>query len=165
MMTLVNQGNGIVSRLDFVINLESKVFPNQLRIVDIFSIEHAPHYVNSGFSKYVIAFSLPRETYVDNFCKSSPWLMHTDIKNHSKNFSIDFALLVGHKKFIRFQVFDLLDSVPELLHKDFRDICRDSECLEARGVLDHINDDLKCFFFLMHSGFQSNIGRANLDSF
>ncbi|GJY08081.1 hypothetical protein Tco_0375135 [Tanacetum coccineum] len=84
----------------------------------------------------------------------------TDIKNLSKDFSIYYALLVGQKEFIRLCVFDLLNSVPELLHKDFMDFCKDSECLEAHGVLDHINDDLKCFFLLMHSGFQSNIGRV-----
>ncbi|GKG21251.1 hypothetical protein Tco_0383846, partial [Tanacetum coccineum] len=48
---------------------------------------------------------------------------------------------------------DLLDRVPELLHEYFRDFCKDSECLEACGVLDYINDDLKCLFLLLHSGF------------
>ncbi|GKC28674.1 hypothetical protein Tco_1035968, partial [Tanacetum coccineum] len=114
---------------------------------------------------------LPRETLVDNGCQSSPWLMHVihihvDIQNLYKDFSIDNALLVGQKEFIRFRVFDLLDGVPELLHKDYlRDFCSDSECLKARGVLDHINDNLKCFFLLFHSGFLSNIGRVNLDPF
>ncbi|GKA80501.1 integrase, catalytic region, zinc finger, CCHC-type containing protein, partial [Tanacetum coccineum] len=48
--------------------------------------------------------------------------------------------------------------VPKLLHKDFKDFYSDSRCLEARGVLEHINNDLKCFFRLLHNGFQSNIG-------
>nr|GEV79328.1 hypothetical protein [Tanacetum cinerariifolium] len=65
----------------------------------------------------------------------------TDIKNLSKDFSIDYALFVGQKEFIRICVVDLVDSVPELLYKYFRDFCKDSECLEARGVLDHINND------------------------
>ncbi|GKC28310.1 hypothetical protein Tco_1035604 [Tanacetum coccineum] len=82
-----------------------------------------------------------------------------------KDFSIDNALLVGQKEFIRLWVFDLLDGVPELLHKDFRNICIDSKCLKARRVLDYINDHLKCFFLLRHSGFQSKVGRAYLDSF
>ncbi|GJZ03998.1 hypothetical protein Tco_0537273 [Tanacetum coccineum] len=54
--------------------------------------------------------------------------------------------------------------IPELLHKDLWDIYRDSESLEARGVLDEINNHLKCLFLLWHSGFQSDIGRANLNS-
>ncbi|GJW64773.1 hypothetical protein Tco_0116657 [Tanacetum coccineum] len=87
------------------------------------------------------------------------------IQNLSKDFSIESALLVGHKEFIRICALDLFDCVPELLHKDFRDICRDSESLEACGVLDYINDNLKCLFLLWHSGFQSQIGRAYLDSF
>ncbi|GKA27913.1 putative reverse transcriptase domain-containing protein [Tanacetum coccineum] len=89
----------------------------------------------------------------------------TDIQNLSKDFSIDFALLVGQKEFIRIYALDLLDCVPELLHKDFRDICRDCECLEAHGVFDYINENLKCLFLLLHSGSRSNIGRAYLDSF
>ncbi|GJX62913.1 hypothetical protein Tco_0295813 [Tanacetum coccineum] len=92
-------------------------------------------------------------------------LCSQDIQNLSKDFSIDNALLVGQEEFIRFRVFDLLDCVPELLHKNFRDICRDSECPEACGVLDYINYHLKCFFLLRHNGFQSDIGRAYLDSF
>ncbi|GKE18845.1 hypothetical protein Tco_1426422 [Tanacetum coccineum] len=32
------------------------------------------------------------------------------------------------------------------------------------GVLDEINDYLKCLFLLWHSGFKPDIGRANLDS-
>ncbi|GJW73213.1 hypothetical protein Tco_0132583, partial [Tanacetum coccineum] len=38
------------------------------------------------------------------------------------------------------------------------------ESLEARGILDYVNDHLKCLFLLWHSGFQSDIGRADLDS-
>ncbi|GJU82903.1 hypothetical protein Tco_1285268 [Tanacetum coccineum] len=98
-------------------------------------------------------------------CKFFTFHSWTNIQNISKDFSIDNALLVGQEEFIRFRVFDLLDCVPELLHKDFRDIYRDSECLEARGVLDYINDHLKCFFLLRHSSFQSNVGRAYLDFF
>ncbi|GKA46807.1 hypothetical protein Tco_0739690 [Tanacetum coccineum] len=52
--------------------------------------------------------------------QSLPKSAQDNIKNLSKNFIIDYALLVGQKEFIRFCVFDLLDSVPELLHKDFR---------------------------------------------
>ncbi|GJV56323.1 hypothetical protein Tco_1457328 [Tanacetum coccineum] len=143
-----------------VINLVSKVFPNQHRIVDILSVEHDPHYVNPGFSDSVIACRLPRETLVDYYCQISPWLTH----NLSEDFNIDSALLVGQKEFIRICALDLLDRIPELLHKNFRNICRDRKCLEARGVLDLINRDLKCLFLLWHSGFQSYIGRANLDS-
>ncbi|GJU54935.1 hypothetical protein Tco_1228649 [Tanacetum coccineum] len=92
-------------------------------------------------------------------------LCSQDIQNLSKDFSIDSALLVGQNEFIRICALDLLDRVPELLHEYFKDFYRDSECFEAREVLDHINDDMKCFFLLFHSGFQSQIGRANLDSF
>ncbi|GKF53895.1 hypothetical protein Tco_0160805, partial [Tanacetum coccineum] len=88
----------------------------------------------------------------------------TDIQNLYKDFSIDSALLVGQKEFIRICALDLLDCVLELLHKDFGD-CRDSESLKVREVLDYINDNLKCLFLLWHSGFQSQIGRAYLDSF
>ncbi|GKC81101.1 hypothetical protein Tco_1136818, partial [Tanacetum coccineum] len=56
-------------------------------------------------------------------------------------------------------------SVPELLHKDFRDFSKDSECLVAGRVLDDINDDLESFFLLWHSGLQSYIGGTNLVSF
>ncbi|GKE77888.1 hypothetical protein Tco_1544008, partial [Tanacetum coccineum] len=91
---------------------------------------------------------LSEEVIDDNFGESG-----TYIQNLSKDFSIDFALLVGQKEFIRICALDLLDCVPELLYKDFEDICRDSEILEARGVLDYINDHLKCFFLLWHSGF------------
>ncbi|GKC17795.1 hypothetical protein Tco_1014577 [Tanacetum coccineum] len=85
------------------------------------------------------------------------------IKNCRKDFSIDSTLIVSKYKFIRISALNLLDGVPELLHKDFRDICRYSECLEAGGVLDEIDDHLKCLFLPWHSGFQSDIGRANLD--
>ncbi|GJZ80500.1 hypothetical protein Tco_0645494 [Tanacetum coccineum] len=93
--------------------------------------------------------------YLSEFFTFNSW---TDIQNLSKDFRIDNALLIGQKEFIRFSVFDLLNGVPELLHKYFRDIYRNSECLVARRVLDYINDDLKCLFLLMHSGFQSNRG-------
>ncbi|GKD21688.1 hypothetical protein Tco_1223391, partial [Tanacetum coccineum] len=36
----------------------------------------------------------------------------------------------------------------------------DCERFKAGGVLDEINDYLKCLFLLWHSGFQSDIGRA-----
>ncbi|GKE97807.1 hypothetical protein Tco_0021158 [Tanacetum coccineum] len=68
------------------------------------------------------------------------------------------------KKFIRISALKLLDGIPKLLHKYFWDICRDSKSFEAGGVLDEINDYLKCLFLLWHSGFKSDIGRANLDS-
>ncbi|GKA46767.1 hypothetical protein Tco_0739650 [Tanacetum coccineum] len=86
------------------------------------------------------------------------------IQNLSKDFSIDFALIVGQNEFIRICALDLLDCVLELLYNYFEDICKDSESLKARGVLDYINDNLKCLFLLWHSGFQSQIGRAYLDS-
>ncbi|GJR36733.1 hypothetical protein Tco_1212417 [Tanacetum coccineum] len=38
------------------------------------------------------------------------------------------------------------------------------ESLEAHGILDNVNDHLKRLFLLWHSGFQSDIGRADLDS-
>ncbi|GJT74932.1 hypothetical protein Tco_1041657 [Tanacetum coccineum] len=38
------------------------------------------------------------------------------------------------------------------------------ESLEAREILDYVNDHLECLFLLWHSGFQFNIGRADLDS-
>ncbi|GJT58095.1 hypothetical protein Tco_0993149 [Tanacetum coccineum] len=60
---------------------------------------------------------------------------------------------------------DLLNSVSELLHKDFRDFSRNGECLVAGRVLDDINDNLKSLLLLWHSGFQSYIGGTNLDSF
>ncbi|GJU89999.1 hypothetical protein Tco_1302422 [Tanacetum coccineum] len=44
-----------------VINLVSKVFPNQFRIIDIFFVKHPPQYVNSGLSEFVIASKLSRE--------------------------------------------------------------------------------------------------------
>ncbi|GKD39545.1 hypothetical protein Tco_1259752, partial [Tanacetum coccineum] len=87
------------------------------------------------------------------------------IQNCSKDFNIDNALLICQEEFIRFRVFDLLDCVPELLHKDIKNICRDSKCLEARGILDYVNDHLKCLFLLRYSGFQSDVGRTYLDSF
>ncbi|GKC28138.1 hypothetical protein Tco_1035432 [Tanacetum coccineum] len=54
----------------------------------------------------------------------------------------------------------------EIAHKDIRDICKIRlKALEARGILVYVNDHLKCLFFMWHSGFQSDIGRADLDSF
>ncbi|GJY40789.1 hypothetical protein Tco_0428059, partial [Tanacetum coccineum] len=88
--------------------------------------------------------------YRSKFFTFNSWL---DIHNLSKDFSIVSTLLVGQKEFIRICALDLLDSVLELLHEYFRDFYRDSECLEARGVLDHINNDLKCLFLLWHNGF------------
>ncbi|GKC67459.1 hypothetical protein Tco_1100057 [Tanacetum coccineum] len=139
------------------------------------NFEHAPHYVNTGFSEFVVVCGLPKETFVDDCCQSSTWLTHVihihagvlvkwtfvakvneeDIQYLSKDFSIDSALLGGQKEFIRICALDLLDRIPELLHKNSRNICRDGKCLEARGVLDHINHDLKYLFLLWHSGFQS----------
>nr|GFC25267.1 hypothetical protein [Tanacetum cinerariifolium] len=67
-------------------------------------------------------------------------------------------------EFIRISVLNLLDGVLELMHKDFWDICRYGESLEARGIFDYVNDHLKCLFLIWYSGFQSDIGRADLDS-
>nr|GEY40583.1 hypothetical protein [Tanacetum cinerariifolium] len=100
-----------------------------------------------------------------NFSKVLSLNSWTDIKNLTKHFSIYYTLLVSQIKLIAVCAFDLLDSVPELLHKDFRDFSRDSECLEAGRVLDDINDDLESFFLLWCSGLQSYIGGTNLDSF
>ncbi|GJV88681.1 hypothetical protein Tco_1532619 [Tanacetum coccineum] len=187
-----------------VVNLVSNVFPNQFRIIYIFSVEHPSQYVNPGLSKLVIACSLSRKALVDNSCQSSPWLVHmihkhvgvpvqwtlvakikekgkcsfiiwnickvftfhswTYIKYCPKDFSIDNTLLVGYEEFIRICVLNLLDGAPELLHKDFRDICRYGKSLEARGIFDYVNDHLKHIFLLWHSGFQSDISRADLDS-
>nr|GEX94717.1 protein transport protein SEC24-like CEF [Tanacetum cinerariifolium] len=119
--------------------------------------------MTSDRNEWRARISLSRETFVDNGFHSSPWLMHV-IHTHV-DFSIDNALLVSQKEFRRIRVIDLLDSIPELLHKDFRDFYNDNGCLEAREILDYINDNLKCFFLLLHSGFQSNIGRAYLDPF
>ncbi|GKD90147.1 hypothetical protein Tco_1365654 [Tanacetum coccineum] len=81
-----------------------------------------------------------------------------------KTSAFDHQTLCG-REFIRIcDSLNLLDGVPELLHKDFWDICRDSESLKACRVLDHINHDLKCLFLMWYSGFQSDIGRANLNS-
>ncbi|GJZ15055.1 hypothetical protein Tco_0550732 [Tanacetum coccineum] len=55
-------------------------------------------------------------------------------------------------------------SIDKLLHKDFWDIYRYGESLKTRGILDYLNDHLKCLFLLWYSGFQSDIGRADLDS-
>ncbi|GJW51377.1 hypothetical protein Tco_0092728 [Tanacetum coccineum] len=92
---------------------------------------------------------LREEVIDDDLGESGEWHIFTevytfnswiDIKNFPKDFSIDNALLVGQEEFIRFKVFDLLDCVPELLHKDFRDIYRDSECFEARiGAVDGLD--------------------------
>nr|GEZ95056.1 hypothetical protein [Tanacetum cinerariifolium] len=87
-----------------------------------------------------------------------------NIKNYPKDISIESTLLVGYEKFIRIYALKLLNGIAELLHKCFWDIYRDSESFEACGVLDKINDYLKCLFLLWHSGFQSDIVRANLDS-
>nr|GEX52347.1 retrovirus-related Pol polyprotein from transposon TNT 1-94 [Tanacetum cinerariifolium] len=81
----------------------------------------------------------------------------TDIKDCPKDFSIDSTLLVYKEKFIGISPLNLLDGVPELLHKDFRDVCRDCKSLEACGILDNINADLKCFFILRDNGLQSDI--------
>ncbi|GJZ86011.1 hypothetical protein Tco_0657621 [Tanacetum coccineum] len=89
----------------------------------------------------------------------------TYIKNLTKHFNINYTLLVSKIKLIGVCAFDLLDSVLELLHKDFWDFSRDGECLKAGKVLDDINDDLESFFLLWHSRLQSYIGGTNLDSF
>ncbi|GKE56099.1 hypothetical protein Tco_1495284, partial [Tanacetum coccineum] len=65
---------------------------------------------------------------------------------------------------IEISTLNLPDGVPELLHKDFRNVCRDSESLEANGILNYVNDHLKCLFLLWHSSFQSDISRADFDS-
>ncbi|GJU95085.1 hypothetical protein Tco_1319841, partial [Tanacetum coccineum] len=56
-------------------------------------------------------------------------------------------------------------SVPELLHKNFRDFNRDSESLATGRVLDDMDHNLKGFFLMWHSSLQSNIGSTDLDSF
>nr|GEX78782.1 hypothetical protein [Tanacetum cinerariifolium] len=60
------------------------------------------------------------------------------------------------EKFIRISALNLLDGIPELLHKYFWDICKDGESFKAGGVPDEINDYLKRLFILWHSGFQSS---------
>ncbi|GJT32451.1 hypothetical protein Tco_0922870 [Tanacetum coccineum] len=110
------------------VNLECKVFPNQLRKLDFSMVDACgPH------------------TCWDA-CVGDLY-----VKDLLKYFNIDHALLVRQKKLIRFYVFDLLNSVPELLHENFRDFSRDSECLVAGRVLDDINDNLKRLFLLWHS--------------
>nr|GEV33317.1 hypothetical protein [Tanacetum cinerariifolium] len=85
------------------------------------------------------------------WCSCIVDLCSLDIQNLFKDFSIDNSLPVGQKEFIRSRFVDLFNCVPELLHKDFRNICKDSECLEAHGILDYVNDHLKCFFLLRHN--------------
>nr|GEV25334.1 hypothetical protein [Tanacetum cinerariifolium] len=113
-------------------------------------------------AEFSMAIACDPQTY---WCACIVNLYSQDIHNLSKDFSIENALLVGQEDFIRFRFFDLLDCVLELLHNDFKNICRDSECLEACGVLDYINDQLKRFFLLRHNGFQPDVGRAYLDTF
>nr|GEY68932.1 hypothetical protein [Tanacetum cinerariifolium] len=59
-----------------------------------------------------------------------------DLCSPDQRGSIDSALLFGQKEFIRICVVNLLDRILELLHKNFRNIYRDSKYLKARGVLD-----------------------------
>ncbi|GJZ07871.1 hypothetical protein Tco_0542154 [Tanacetum coccineum] len=92
------------------------------------------------------------ETLVD-YCQSSPWLMHVIHKHVGVLVQWTFVSKLNKKS-----------NVPELLHKDFWDICIYGESLEALGVLDKINDYFKCLFLLWHCGFQSNIGKADLNS-
>nr|GFA05961.1 hypothetical protein [Tanacetum cinerariifolium] len=47
--------------------------------------------------------------------------------------SIDSALLVGQKKFIRIYALDLFDCIPELLHKYYSDICKDEKVILEWG--------------------------------
>ncbi|GJT38622.1 hypothetical protein Tco_0938487 [Tanacetum coccineum] len=138
-------------------------------VINIFPIEHSPQDVNLGFPQSVIACSLTRQTLVNDRSQSSLWLMHVvyihDVKDLLKYFNIDHAFLVSQKKLIRFCVFDLLNSVPELLHENFRDFSRDSDRLVAGIVLDDIDDNLKRRFLLWYSSLQSHIGGTDLDSF
>nr|GEZ56062.1 reverse transcriptase domain-containing protein [Tanacetum cinerariifolium] len=116
------------------------------------------------FTKIIINHFLKQHKSLFNLKYQHYHTIKDDGINLSKDFNINSALLVGQKEFIRICALDLLDRIPELQHKKFRNICRDVKCLEARRVLDHINHDLKCLFLLWQSGFESQIGRANLDS-
>ncbi|GJT44056.1 hypothetical protein Tco_0952771 [Tanacetum coccineum] len=100
-------------------------------------LQPALQYFSSGLSKLVIICSLSRETLVDYCCQSSPSLMHVIHKHVGVLVKWTFVSKLNKKS-----------KIPELQHKDFRDIYRDSESLKARGVLDKINDHLKCLFLL-----------------
>ncbi|GKA29369.1 hypothetical protein Tco_0715614 [Tanacetum coccineum] len=56
-------------------------------------------------------------------------------------------------------------SVPELLHKYFRNFSKNGECLVVGRVLYDIDDNLKGFFLLWHNSLQSYIGGTDLDFF
>ncbi|GJZ89510.1 hypothetical protein Tco_0661292 [Tanacetum coccineum] len=122
-------------------------------------LTHVIHILAGVLMKWIFVAKVNEEgegiiiiLYLSEFFTFNSW---TDIQNISKDFYIDSALLVGQKKFIRICALDLLNYVLKLLHKDFGDICKDSESLEARGIHDYIHDNLKCLFLLWHSAFRS----------
>ncbi|GKE18016.1 hypothetical protein Tco_1425593 [Tanacetum coccineum] len=93
------------------------------------------------------------------------WAVEIDLRAHwsSQVFIVIPIGLSGPSDGLRLHPICILQ-IPELLHQDLWDICRDNESLEARGVLDKINNHLKCFLLLWHCGFHSDISRANLNS-
>ncbi|GKC30546.1 hypothetical protein Tco_1037840 [Tanacetum coccineum] len=84
-----------------VVNLVSKVFLNQFRIVDIFSVKYSPQYVNFGLSEFVIACKLSREANVDNSCQSSPWLVHMIYKHVGVPVQWTFVAKINKKDMVK----------------------------------------------------------------
>ncbi|GJR13325.1 hypothetical protein Tco_0795977 [Tanacetum coccineum] len=71
--------------------------------------------------------------YLSEIFSFNSW---TNIKNLLEDININYTPLFGKEKFIGISALDLLDGVPELLHKYFWDIYRNGERLKAREVLD-----------------------------
>ncbi|GKB66057.1 hypothetical protein Tco_0927469, partial [Tanacetum coccineum] len=88
----------------------------------------------------------------------------TDLKDFSKDFyiEVEFLLLV-HSEPVG--IFILVDSIPELVHVHFRNICSDEKSRIARSESKSIKDNLKCRLALFLSRIESSIAFSNLKSF
>ncbi|GJW17239.1 hypothetical protein Tco_0024675 [Tanacetum coccineum] len=87
-----------------------------------------------------------------------------DLKDVSEDFQIEveFLLLVHFKPV---GIFILVDSIPELVHVHFRNICSDEKCGIARSESKSIQDNLKCRLSLFLSRIKSSIAFSNLKPF
>ncbi|GKB70437.1 hypothetical protein Tco_0931849 [Tanacetum coccineum] len=116
--------------------------------------------VNPDIRLTMLNLGLVREALVDYSCQSSPWLMHMIHKHVSVPVQWTLIVKIKEKGECSFIIWNICEV---FTFHSWTDI-KYGDSLEARGILDYVNDHLERLFLLWHSGFQSDISKADLDS-
>ncbi|GJW43059.1 hypothetical protein Tco_0071858 [Tanacetum coccineum] len=98
------------------------------------------------------------------FIKVLTMNFRTDLKDVSEDFQIEVKfLLLVHSKPVGISI--LVDSIPELMHVHFKNICSDEKSEITQSESKSIQDNLKCRLSLFLSRIKSSVSFSNLKSF